>query len=279
MHRTPRHNSVDSELDLHAREFEPGNHQQDPKAPPTRELLRILLAWASFAARMLLMFIPVVELLVIQLKPCLSSHPFPFVFKLTCFEHICMCICILSNHIKMNMHSRSPPRDLHRLPLYYPGIYILGFSMPLFCSLFFTLCPDTIENMMANCTNRNLTLTAHFNLSTSSQATASLPDTLSDLIPPTIAVFTLRLCLLVHVSCTALMFMRFMLDMCLAWKQHWHHEEAPRLEWVRRMLIEERFCQNAYCMRHVTRLLYAMKCFNWFLENRMYMTYFLLVLS
>ena len=184
----------------------------------------------------------------------------------------------------MHMYSRSPLRDLHRFQLYYPGLFILAFSMPLFCRLFFTLYPNTIKNMMANCTNLNLTSTAHFSLNTSSQIiinsntnissdsseTTALPHALTDPIPPTIAVFTLRLCLLVYVSCTALMFMRFMLDMCLAWKQHWHHEEVPRLERVRRMLIEERFCQNAYCMRHVTRLLYAMKCFNWFLENRMY---------
>ena len=150
---------------------------------------------------------------------------------------------------------------------------------------------------MANCTNRNLTHTANFNLSTSSQViinstlpspcefnvsntnicsdsltTASLPDALADSNPPVNALLTLCLCLLVHVVSTGLIFALILFDMCLAWKLHWQHEEAPRLERVRSILTEARFCQHSYCLRLVPRLLYAMECFTWFMEPRIYTT-------
>ena len=190
MLQAPLHRTVDSSmLDLLARLQ---RVLEAPPAPPARRVqraarvvdaatqtetpisvidrLRVLLAWAYVASAILLLFIFLVEFLVIQLKPCWSSHPFFKLFVLSYFELICICYCIVAIHVRKHKRSTSPPRAVHRLPLYYPDIFILAFSTHLVLSLIFTLCPDTIQNMWANCTNRNLTSTAHLNLSASLQA-------------------------------------------------------------------------------------------------------------
>ena len=136
MLQAPRRTSVDSGLDMLARELEPGDHQQDLKAPPalrdrpgprevrlvdnatqTDKSIDILLAWAFVTATKLFWFDLLVEFLMIQLEPCWSSYPFPVLFQLSRFEFICICICIciVAIHIQKHKRSISSPFDGHRL--------------------------------------------------------------------------------------------------------------------------------------------------------------------
>ena len=192
MNRAPSHRSADSGLDLEAPPdyYSAIDLHVDPNpqsAPPARrqvqplrvasigergtltkraiERLRVVLAKAFLPAAMLIMLVLVVEFVVILLKPCWSSHPLPILSQFTC----CELICIIFIHVrKQKRRPRSPPSDVHRLPLFYPGLYILAIRELLYISMIITLRPGILSEMMANCTNRNLTLTAHFNLGTSS---------------------------------------------------------------------------------------------------------------